>query len=149
MGIEEDGVGTQMFRMPIAGGEEEKMSDLHANGAVFSPDGSRIAIQAFDPEARRWKIHIMEFETREILQKIDTRFNDFAWAPDGNSLTLSRFDEGAANIWNHPLDGSEETRITNFDRDFIAWFRWDPSGERLLVDRGDQTADIVLLRNFR
>jgi Tol biopolymer transport system component len=91
----------------------------------------------------------MEFETLEVEQKIDSNFNEFQWAPDGKAISLSRVDEGVANIWNHPLDGTEETKITNFDKDFISWFRWDPSGERLLVDRGNNSADIVLLRNFR
>ena len=91
----------------------------------------------------------MDIESREVIQKIDARFNDFKWTPDGKAITMSRFDEGAANLWNHPLDGSEETKLTNFDKDFIDWFDWGPDGERLVISRGDNSADIVLLRNFR
>jgi Tol biopolymer transport system component len=56
---------------------------------------------------------------------------------------------GASNIWEQPLSGGAPHQITNFASDRIPSFAWSRDGKQLLLIRGNQTSDVILISNFR
>jgi Tol biopolymer transport system component len=71
------------------------------------------------------------------------------WTPDGRALTYVDTTDGVSNIWSLPLDGGKPVQLTNFKTDQIFWFNFSRDGKQLVLSRGTETSDVVLIRNFR
>ena len=74
---------------------------------------------------------------------------EYCWAPGGDAIAYSKTTDGVDNIWHQPLDGSEPTQITHFDKDWLFSVRWSPDGKELAVSHGRTTRDVILIKNFR
>jgi eukaryotic-like serine/threonine-protein kinase len=69
------------------------------------------------------------------------------FTPDAKALVYPIFENGAANIWLQPLDGSKGRQTTNFPADRIETFEFSPDGKTLGVMRSHTESDVVLLRD--
>jgi len=56
---------------------------------------------------------------------------------------------GATNVWEQPLSGGDPRQFTHFTSGLIFDFSWSRDGKQLLLSKGDQSSDIVLITNFR
>jgi dipeptidyl aminopeptidase/acylaminoacyl peptidase len=54
-----------------------------------------------------------------------------------------------ANLWLQPLDGGEPRPLTDFTSDGIRIYAWSPGGDRLVLGRGAEITDIVLISDIR
>jgi eukaryotic-like serine/threonine-protein kinase len=72
-----------------------------------------------------------------------------AVTPDGNAVAYNIVENGVANVWEQPLDGSPGHRLTNFTSDQILTFQFLPDGKTLGVVRVNVVSDVVLLRDTR
>ena len=65
----------------------------------------------------------------------------------GKEISYMVAENGVENIWSQPLDGADPYRVTNFDSGTIGT-NWAPSpdGKRMVVSRGSESTDVVLLR---
>ncbi len=68
------------------------------------------------------------------------------FTPDGKALAYSITENGVANVWIQPLDGSKGRQITHFTSGTIASGGWSPDGKTLALLRSQTQSDIVLLR---
>ena len=72
----------------------------------------------------------------------------FRFSPDGKSLAFVVDQAGQDNIWVQPLDGSNPSKLTNFnDSESIQDFRWSPDGKSLALLRFNSVSDVILLRD--
>jgi len=71
------------------------------------------------------------------------------WAPSGKALDFLLTRNGATNVWEQPLSGGDPRQITNFASGLIFNFAWSRDGKALLLAKGNQTSDVVLMSNFR
>src|ERR1035438_9573115 len=69
------------------------------------------------------------------------------------TLTVARFYiksvGGVGNIWRQPIEGGKPTQVTHFVNDLIYSFDVSRDGKHLLMERGRQTSDAVLIRDLR
>ena len=72
-----------------------------------------------------------------------------AWSPPGKALQVGFLRNGASNVWEQPLSGGPPHQITNFASDRISGFAWSRDGKQLFLTRGNTTADVILITNFR
>jgi Tol biopolymer transport system component len=56
-------------------------------------------------------------------------------------------ENGVANVWEQPLDGSPGHRMTNFTSDQIRVFQFSPDGKSIAIARSHVVSDVVLLRD--
>ena len=56
---------------------------------------------------------------------------------------------GATNLREQPLTGGELRQITNFPSGRIFYFAWSRDVKQLLLTKGNQSSDAILIRNFR
>jgi len=52
------------------------------------------------------------------------------------------------NVWEQPVVGGKRRQVTRFTSDNIFYFDWFRDG-RLVLARGKEPIDAVLIRNFR
>jgi Tol biopolymer transport system component len=71
------------------------------------------------------------------------------WSPDGKGLQYLLTRKGATNVWEQPLTGGEPRQVTDFPSGRIFGFSWSHDGKELLVAKGSETSDVVLISNFR
>jgi TolB protein len=96
------------------GNEWALTEDLRDNGAVFSPDGQRLAITYKQHD--HWEVYTYDLATgaRQRLTKppilADPQYNSAApaWSPDGQHLAFLTDRSGSWEIWVMNADGSNQ-----------------------------------------
>ncbi len=71
------------------------------------------------------------------------------WSPTGKALQYLLPRNGATNVWEQALSGGEPRQITNFTSGRIFDFARSRDGRQLLLARGNQSSDVILISNFR
>jgi hypothetical protein len=151
------------MRMPIAGGSPELIK------ASFVPGGFMEGAMNFSPDGR-WMPEIAD--TSDATQSVTIKValvdviansevsvkylnprpeiaNPVAFTPDGKAVAYTIVENGVANVWEQPLDGSPGHRLTNFTSDHIAVFQFSPDGKLVAIARSHLVSDVVLLRDTR
>lgn len=71
------------------------------------------------------------------------------WMPDSQGVSFVLSAEGAQNVWSMPLAGGSAKQITHFKDGDIYNFAWAAKTNQLIVARGHNTQDVVLIRDWR
>jgi eukaryotic-like serine/threonine-protein kinase len=144
----------KLWRVSTAGGNPDLLAEVDATALDVSPDGTMLAgLFRLKPSPAPVELAVMPLSggaARAIAD--DSRAGarqPIRWTPDGRGVAYILFEEGASNIWVQPIGGGERVRLTNFDSGYISNFRWDATGENLLVSRGRFLADMVMISDFR
>ncbi len=117
----------QLYRLPMRGGEAEKLTDRKDAIRAFrwSPDGRRIALLMSEPkpdaqvqrerdkddsrvvdrDARHPRVWLLDVASKALSQVTtnDWRIADVAWMPDSAHLAAVASDSPAADAWNERL----------------------------------------------
>jgi len=141
----------RLFRLAIAGGSPERLTDYSAFTPAYSPDGTRLAFYYYDASTRRWRIGITPATGGPPETSLDAEPPNFnsriAFGEDG--LYLNSMAGDRANIWLQPLDGRPPKRLTDFQDQIIFEFALSPDGKSLAYCRGSRIRDALLVRGFR
>jgi Tol biopolymer transport system component len=142
-----------VWKVPMEGGNPVRLSEAEAQYLTISPDGKMIAYSYEDPSANPPQgVAIMAFEggppTKhfDILSSIVTWFR---WGTDSRSLLYAKNEGGGDNIWSQPIAGGTPKQITHFNSEVISSFDLSRDGKRLVMSRGTQKQDVVLIRDLR
>jgi len=82
----------------------------------------------------------------DILSSMETWFR---WGTDSRSLLYTKNEGGVDNIWSQPIAGGTPKQITHFHSELISGFDLSQDGKRLVMSRGTQKQDVVLIRDLR
>jgi Tol biopolymer transport system component len=157
-----DFVTARIMKMSIDGGPAELLKasaipDGYMVGAAnFSPDGRWMPeIEATSDPATQSSVRIValvditansETSVKNLKPRADLAI-PIAVTPDGKAVAYTIVENGVANVWAQPLDGSPGHRLTNFTSDQIRAFQFSPDGKSLAVARFHVVSDVVLLRD--
>jgi hypothetical protein len=97
------GAPTPLWVWPATGGAPSRLNDLVGSGAVWSPDGQRIAFHA---PAKVWLAQADGSGKRELADFGSQGENEpdwISWSPDGRKI---RFTVGLRDIWEVQADGT-------------------------------------------
>ena len=139
-----------IWRVPIEGGEPVQITqDINSLPAV-SPDGKLVACAYFllDQPQSIPKIAVYPFQGGPAIKMFDRPIGSddkVYWSADGNSLEyiVSRGD--VSNIWRQPLGGGEPAPITHFGADRLFFLSPSPDGKQLVLGRGKEVTELVLI----
>jgi TolB protein len=111
---------------------EQNLLQLNHKIFIISPDGAPIKTLDLPPTSQ------------QNPPQVSTKF--FHWTPDGRSIAFNDSRNNWANIWSIPVDGSEKEKpLTNFTTELTQNFDWSPDGKQLLVIRGIETTNGVII----
>jgi Tol biopolymer transport system component len=100
-----------------------------------------------------WRIGVASFADGAFVTSIDIPPTVISrvvrWTPDGKALAYIANEGEVSNIWVRPLDGSAAKKLTDFKTETVIAFAWSPDGKRLLVSRGAETSDVVILSDLK
>ena len=87
--------------------------------------------------------------TPHFVCQLPISANGLRWSPSGKALQYRLTRNGASNIWEQPLAGGPPRQITNFTSGLIFAFAWSRDGNQLLLAKGNESSDVILISNFR
>jgi Tol biopolymer transport system component len=146
----------KMYRMPADGGQATAVLDVPgvsgAGRIAVSPDGRQIAFsyQEGNPVPVS-KLGVLPAGggTPSFIAQLPLGSGGLRWAPSGKALAYALTRNGAGNIWEQSLAGGDPHQLTNFTSDRILSFDWSRDGKQLLLSRGNQSSDVILISNFQ
>ncbi len=146
--------GTKLYRLPVEGGSSTDIASAPGGGGNprISPDGKLIAygIQEGSPVPEgKFAVSPAGGGPRLYTFSSPSGAGPPHWSPDGKGLQFLLTRKGATNVWEQPLAGGEPHQVTDFTSGNIFGFSWSRDGKQLLVAKGSQTRDVVLISNFR
>jgi Tol biopolymer transport system component len=134
-----------VWRVPVDGGDAERIGPPHSYRPVVSPDARSVAHYWMNPE--QWALAVTRIGSAlpaRALPIARTHGNRVVrWSPDGSALAFIDGVGGVANIWLQPIDGGPARRLTDFPNGTIATFDWSRDGSRLAWIRVRHTGDVV------
>jgi TolB protein len=147
---------SRVWKVSIDGGEPVRLTDQYTGVPTVSPDGSLIAcFYREDQPNSPVKVAIIPFSGGDPVKVLDIphSFNTITaglrWTPDGRALADIDTINGVSNIWSLPLDGGKPVQLTEFKTDQIFWFDFSRDGKQLVLSRGTETSDVILIKDFR
>ena len=137
------GTPTDVLAVPGVGG---------AAGLAVSPDGTQLAFvyQEGSPVPLT-KLAVIPAGggTPRFVSQTPLNARGLKWSPSGKGLQYALTRNGAGNIWEQPVAGGSAKQITNFPSGSIYDFAWSRDGKQLLVTKGTDSSDVILISNFR
>jgi WD40 repeat protein len=118
------------WRRSLAGHRNE------VQGAVFSPDGSRVATASTDKTARIWDV--ATGQTLAVLRH-DDEVNSVAFSPDG-SLLATASDDLTVRLWK--VASGEPAGVLEGHKELVWSAAFSPDGTRIVTASQDKTARI-------
>lgn len=140
-----------LYKVPIDGGEPIRLFDKDAGFPAVSPDGKLVALVYWDEQVKTRRAGVISAETGQLLKVFDFGhyWNIVRWTLDGRAVAYIKTEGDVSNIWAQPLDGGKAVQLTDFKSELIFNFAWSNDGKQLAVARGNETSDIVLIRDLR
>lgn len=146
--------GFSIWKVSIDGGEPVQITTKFSMSPAISPDGKLIACYYLDERTGGPKIALIPFAGGEPVklfdfQAVDPTTYPVRWTHDGRALTYIVNRGGVSNIWIQPVDDSPARQLTDFKSDRIFSFDWSRDGEWLVLSRGPEERDLVLISDFK
>ncbi|MDQ3710778.1 MAG: serine/threonine-protein kinase [Acidobacteriota bacterium] len=146
--------GTAMWRVPVEGGQPEKLIAGKYYPSAVSVDGKFLAA-SFSPEgAKDYRLAILTIEetvprvVREFKPAEGANLPDWLrWSPNGKSIAYIVTRKGISNLYSQPLDGSQPKQLTNFTSNRIYSFDFSPDEKQIFCARGELSGYVALLTN--
>jgi Tol biopolymer transport system component len=86
---------------------------------------------------------------QQVTHFADGQIRDHELSPDGKRLVLSRRTEHE-NLWLTEADADRPIQLTHFETGNLSSVDWvPPDGRRVLFLYGQDTSDVVLIKNFK
>lgn len=158
------GNNRSLWKVSIDGGTPAQLSGLRqASLPTVSPDGKLIAhwthtTSASAPiregSASRFQLGILPFEGGQPTKIIEIsptadHTQRFQWTADGSAVVFCDNRGGVSNLWSQPLGGGAPKQLTDFSSDQIFAFALSRDSQQLAVARGVNTADVIMINDFR
>ena len=141
----------KVYKAPIDGGQAITVFEAPiVTRAQLSPDGRWIAVLSSASPVAPQTLSVVPFDggaPRERLTGL-TGALDVSWFPDGRSIVYTMTQAGISNLWRVEIDGVAPPRqMTHLTRASASKPAFSPDGKLIAYHRGQETKDIVLLKN--
>ena len=137
-----------IWKVPIEGGNPARISDAFAGSPIVSADGKMIAYHAFRGSFP--KVEIISFSGGPAIKVLDIPgIAPIRWTSDSTGILFIDTKAGVSNIWIQPIAGGPPRKVTRFSSEQINHFDISHDGSRLVLDRFQSNADVLLIRDVR
>jgi eukaryotic-like serine/threonine-protein kinase len=143
----------KLYRQTMEGGAPVEIASAPGGGSiVISADGKLVAFTYQEgspvPQVKAAVIPAIGGKALYVFV-LPSGSESLRWSPDGKALHYLLTRNGATNVWEQPLSGGNPRQFTHFTSGLIFDFSWSRDGKQLLLSKGDQSSDVVLISNFR
>jgi Tol biopolymer transport system component len=140
-----------IWKVNVDGGSPIQLTETESNRPVVSPDGKVFASDFGDPV----KLAIFPIEGGKPLKVLDlplvinAKSRVFRWTPDGKALVYTDNRKRNHNLWSQTLDNNPPKQLTFFESGQIFRFDVARNDKGFALSRGNESADVVMVSDFR
>ena len=141
-------------KVSIDGGEPVTLVSDGVTQPDVSRDGKLVACLARRSGATVGEILVVPIEggppvlTFPLPPTVDPEWPGLRWTPDNTGLTYVSTVQGISNVWRQALAGGEPKPLTDFKENRIFFFDWARDDRKLVLVRGSDTRDLIIVRDF-
>jgi DNA-binding winged helix-turn-helix (wHTH) protein/Tol biopolymer transport system component len=150
----------KIWRVPLEGGSPQyvadSLGDLLAETVDASPDGKYLVYpytQFGRIPSEGWKLAVISVNGGAPVHQFPVPSEaggvNVRWSSTGKGLDYVVTENGISNIWEQPLSGGKPKQLTRFTSGEIFYFNWTLDRTHLLMARGSENRDAVLLRDLQ
>ena len=143
-----------LWSIPIGGGKPQRIDQRAGIRYAISPDGRYAAY--FDqegvasPQKQVTQIVVDSLDGSGSVKRFDlppglARGAPLRWVPGETVITYAHDKGNGAEIWGQSLNGGPSRQLTKLPGGTIKSFDWSPDGKQLVVSRGMQSFELLLL----
>ena len=139
-----------LWKIPVAGGPPVKILDRCEQFTV-SPDSKQLAYKSWIETGGVNTLHVLVVPVsggEPIFKHVLPNTGPIAWSPRGDGITFARPSGGGMNVFLQPFSGGTPVKLTSFTSGVFRSFAWADDG-KLIMARGEERADVVLITGFR
>ncbi len=141
-----------LMKVPSDGGPVSQLTDYSAMYPSVSRDGKWIACVYTPVQGQPPKLALVPFEGGQPAKVFPVPENTYPkslrWTPDDRAISFLHIVGDVTNIWEQPLAGGPPHLVTHFNSEKIYSYHWLHDG-RLVISRGQDLTDALLIKNFR
>jgi Tol biopolymer transport system component len=116
----------------------------------WTPDGKALTfLAAKDNVANLFIQPLSGGPPRPMTRLTEGGIDNYLWLPDGKRVVLQRTSDSVSNLWSAGTDGRAPEPITDFATGSIFALDVAKDGKAIYFLYGNESTDIVLLKNFR
>ena len=137
---------------PIEGGAPVATFTWPTQAGVpkWTPDGKALSFLTMkDNVANLFIQPLSGGPPRPVTKLAEGQIDNYLWLPDGKRVVLQRTSENVSNLWSAGTDGRAPEPITDFATGSIFALDAAKDGKTIYFLYGNESTDIVLLKNFR
>ena len=150
---------SNLWKVSTAGGNPIQLTALNSYLPAISPDGKLVAYSVWNENAQPqgWGREIISLADGQRVRSFDlpasaTPFDGgvrMRWLPDQSGLAFIDYRNKSSNIWVKPLDDKKPLfPLTDYKDGQIFGFDWSSDGKKILITRGAEMSDVLLLKNL-
>jgi Tol biopolymer transport system component len=146
---------SRIYRIPIDGGEPQRLTENIATEPRYSRDGARFACFISSDKSLRWnRLAIFPADGGEPIKIFDIPSNTNVgrgpiWTPDDSGITLVVAPGELQNLWLQPVNGAEGRMMTNFQLPGVARREYSRDGKRIAIVRAEGIGNAIMITDFR
>ncbi len=138
-----------IMKIPAEGGERTAVTSLYGTNPILTNDGKDIVFASFDEKRRVRVVYKISLNGGEPVLLFDlprrAERTSVKLRPNMNELSYVVTNDGVSNIFTWSFAGGTQRQFTKFEEYVIASYAWTPDGRSLVVTRGDQRSDVVII----
>jgi Tol biopolymer transport system component len=141
-------------KISIDGGEPVTLVSENATQPDVSPLGNLVAYLARRAGTTSVEILVVPIgggppvASFTLPRTVDPEWPGVRWTPDGSGITYVVTENGVSNVWRQALSGGDAKPLTDFKENVIFFFDWSRNERKLVLVRGNDTRDLILVRDF-
>lgn len=143
-----------IWKSSINGGDPVQLTKTNSMRPLVTPNGATFVCRFGDSGPNGvMKLAEISIDGGEPKRLIDLpnvmKSGLVKWNSTGDALIYRESKNRVDNLWSQTLDASPPKQLTNFKSDQIFEFEWSRNGKDLVLARGRNGSDVVMITNFR
>jgi Tol biopolymer transport system component len=139
-----------LWKIPIDGGVAIRLTEDNTSVPDVSPDGRYVACASFQYDLPNQPpgIAIYPFQggtAMKAFRRLPGADDGVHWTADGKALEYVVTAGGVGNVWRQAVSGGPPVPLSAFHTDRILFSSMSPDRKTLVLARGQETNDLVLL----
>ena len=138
-----------IMKIPIGGGQPERVSDILSGPPAISPDGKLLAYMISQRDGFKVAVQPVDRCGPRILLNslplLGAAVDNIAWDRNGKSVQYFSEVGGVSNLWSQSISGGRPKQLTHFSSGHIFAFAWSPDYKELALAKGDVTRNVITI----
>jgi eukaryotic-like serine/threonine-protein kinase len=143
----------KLIKASFTGGTPTTVMSGDIGDISLSPDRNFIVLSMLKQEQNRSVRHLLLLSLKDFNVvrdvPVDPRAGSFGILADNSAFIYSKREGNVDNLYTEPVGGGPPTQLTHYKTDHIRSYEITRDGKTLVISRGNEVANALMISNFR